>query len=160
MNGITKLTTNVFPELQGYTNAEKDRALLLYGVDYGTGLTLLQTIPKLAVNGEVLLYNTATRLRFPMLETAIEKEYIHAKVICALNNALGADTKAGISAENSLTYAVVFVFIHDGHNKNFKLADMFLGEIACGHWANVEQVRQMAVALQVPYYTKMGQGGI
>ena len=145
--GVVTLPIKVFPELKDtYTEQEKKNMLILTGMDMnGSGLQVFQTTPELLVNNEAIANQDISKTLFPITANAMEKEFIHAKFICLLNNSSSGD---------NIDYVFTAVFIADDNKRNFKLADVYLGEPGKGSWATEEQVKRVADGLMIQQYTK------
>lgn len=149
--GVIQLPKNIkfFPPLKdNYTDEEKQHMLVIVGFNTGEGLSLLQSVPGMLEENKVISYaekhRAAINLVYPMIDTAMNKEYVHARVITMLNDASADQEKPN--------YKVTFVFICDKDNKNFKLADIFTGDTDQGSWASAEMVKGIAAALNMPVY--------
>ena len=143
--GVIQLPAKLFPDLQDkYTADELKHMLIILGMDVNnSGLMLFQTVPDLIKTNEVISSKEVSYLLYPVVKTAMTKEFIHAKLICLLNNSSGGQ---------KMDYCVTTVFIADDKNNNLKLADVFLGEHNTGVWANSDQVKQFATSLGIPVY--------
>lgn len=145
--GVITLPINIFPKLQEkYTKTELKHMLLLCGIDVNdSGLQVFQTVPQLLERNEVITTKEVAYLIYPIVRTAITKEFVHAKFICLLNTSSGGE---------KMDYMVTAVFIGDNKNENIKLADLYLGEPDNGTWADEEQVKRFAESMNVKYYTR------
>ena len=145
--GIVKLPANIYPKLQDkYTEHELKHILVLTAMDINNGgLQVFQTVPELMKNNEVISGKDVALLAFPIVNNAIKSEYVHAKLICLLNNASGEQ-------KEQHDYLLTTVFIADDKNKNFKLADVFFGEPENGAWAKDADVELFAKSMNIPYY--------
>lgn len=145
--GTIKLPVKIYPQLlDKYTEEEKKHMLVLTAMDINKGgLQIFQTVPELMDAGEVITAKEIAMLAFPIVKNAINGEYVHAKLICLLNNTTGAE-------KEQQDYMLSLVFIADKDNKNFKLADIFFGEPEHGAWAKEEDVEVFAKSLTVPVY--------
>lgn len=148
--GTIKLNDNFFPKLNDtWTKEEKDRMLIITCIDDGNGLSLFQSVPGLAEKSICISYKEQYRaminLLYPHITNAIEKEFVHTKLICLLNNASGEEKKTE-------PYKITFIFICDEEGMNFKLASIFTGDTDQGTWATNEQVEGFASCLQMPVY--------
>ena len=145
--GVMQLPTKLFPDLQDkYTAEELKHMLIICGLDVnGSGLMIFQTVPDLLKSNGVITKQEVSKLLYPIVVNAMEKEFVHAKLICLLNNSSG---------EQKLDYCITTVFIGDAKNSNLKLADVFLGEHSSGSWANEEQVKQFSDSLGIPVYLR------
>ena len=150
-----QLKINIFPELTGYTDDELKHALIFQSFDTGTGLNLFQTTPELAKKATILKYNEVAKMYYKMLQPAMEKFQIPARIVCLLNNTLGSDDVTKLKSEN-INYAMTFVFIFNDDYSSYKLANIYFGDAVArtGKWANPDQVQLMAKALGVQYYSK------
>lgn len=144
--GIIKLPCKLFPNLKDtYTDKELKHMLVISCSDInGTGLKMLHTLPNLIPNDEVLSTKPVVTLLYPIVKTAMEKEYIHGKLVCLLNTSEGTE---------KMDYMITTVFIGDDKDENLKLADVFMGEPETGSWALPDQIKQFADALNVAVYT-------
>ena len=154
--GIIQLPNQVFPTIPSqFTEDEKKRMLIIMGFDFGKGLSILQTIPELAEKAQCIAYSDKYKalinLYFPIIKSAMNDEYVHARVISALNNAT-AD-------EKEPNYQMTFLFICDEKNHNFKLAGIFTGDTDHGVWVADEVVNGMAAVLSMPVYTHEDEKG-
>ena len=118
--GVIKLPATIYPKLQTkYTETELKHMLVLTAMDINNGgLQVFQTVPELMGNDEVISAKEVALLAFPIVNTAMRTEYVHAKLICLLNNASGEN-------KEPQDYLLTAVFIGDDKNKNLKLADLF-----------------------------------
>lgn len=150
-----KLKLNIFPEITGYTEDELKHMLIFQSFDTGTGLNLFQTTPALAKDAIIIKYNEPAKLYYKMLQPAMERFQIPARIVCLLNNTLGSDDVTKLKSE-SIDYAMTFAFIFNDDYSSYKLANIYFGDAVArtGKWANPDQVELMAKALGVQYYSK------
>ena len=145
--GVMQLPVNIFPELKStYSEDELKHMLIITGMEVNqSGLKIFQTIPELLKNNEVITKKPVSNLLFPIVKNALEKEFIHARLICLLNNTSGAE---------KIDYIITVVFIADNNNCNFRVADIYLGEPNNGKWADPEYIEQFAKLLDLKTYTR------
>ena len=145
--GTIKLPTALCPKLQDkYTDSELKHMLILTGLDINKGgLQIFQTTPDLLPTNEYITTKDIAFLSFPIVKNAMKLEYVHAKLICLLNNASGA-------SQESSDYMVSVVYIADKDNKNFKVADIFFGEPDNGMWATQDKVELFAKSMNMEVY--------
>lgn len=141
--GIIDLPVKIFPKLKDtYTEEQLKHMLVITGVQAnGSALQIFQTVPELLKNNQCISKAAVSSLLFPIVKEALEKEFIHAKLICLLNNSSG---------QEKISYMITTVFVADKDNKNFKLADVYLGDPAQGKWADRDQVARFASGLSIP----------
>ena len=141
--GVIDLPVNIFPKLKDtYTEEQLKHMLIISGMQSDdSALQIFQTIPELLKNKQCISKAAVSSLLFPIVKEALEKEFIHAKLICLLNNSSG---------QEKISYMITTVFVADKDNRNFKLADVYLGDPESGKWAEKEQVARFATGLSIP----------
>lgn len=145
--GIVQLPNGFFPALPSeFTEEEKKNMLILTGFDTGSGLSLIQTVPELMAENKCLAYSATYKpmidLYYPIIKSAMNDEFIHARVIAMLNNATG-------ESKELEPYKVTFLFICDDSHKNFKLAGIFTGETNQGQWIPKESLAGFSMCLSI-----------
>lgn len=148
--GTIQLPQALCPKLQDkYTDEELKHMLILVGLDINKqGLQVFQTVPSLLDTNEYITTKEISFLSFPIVKKAMKDEYVHAKLICLLNNASGqAEAEQG-------DYMVSVVYIADNQNKNFKVADVYFGEPDNGVWATSDKVELFAKSMNMEPYVR------
>ena len=147
--GTIQLPKALCPALQEkYTEDELKHMLIITGLDINkNGLQLFQTTPALLPTNEYITTKEIAFLAYPIVRIAMRDEYVHAKLICLLNNASGQE-------EEQTDYMVTVVYIADKDNKNLKVSDVFFGDPESGMWAPKDKVELFAKSMNMETYKR------